>query len=327
MAVFGRVMLVVDDMRGGCMILVIGAMASGKETYARSLGYDPEELAIDVHERVRTADDVPRCAQELAGKAVVTCAEVGAGVVPLAPEERAWRDAAGRLMRELAFRADAVVRMTCGIPVVVKDDAGLGDALVNPSCIELVIVRHGQTPGNGARRYVGARDEPLSEAGRRQAQEAPHHPEVARVYVSPLRRTHETAAIMFPNAEQVVVEGVQEMDFGDFSGRSADEMEDDAQYRAWVDGNCEGRCPNGEDRGEFTDRVCEAVERLLREAAARGERRVYLVAHGGTMMASLWSFSAEQRGYYEWHVPNCSGYRIRADLSGPHPVFYPDSLE
>ena len=312
------------------MILVIGGKASGKRTYARSLGYADETMAFDAHELVALSVDakteVPRLVQELAGKAVVTCAEVGSGVVPLAKEERAWRDAVGALVRELAVRADAVVRMTCGIPVVLRDEAGLGEALVKPASIELVIVRHGQTPGNGARRYVGARDELLSEEGRRQAQEEPAHPEVARVYVSPLRRTHETAAILFPNAEQVVVEGVQEMDFGVFAGRSADEMEGDAEYRAWVEGFCKGRCPGGESRGEFTARVCDAMERFLRAAAARGERRVFMVAHGGTMMASLSTFAEADRDYYEWLVGNCKGYRIRVDLTGDKPVFHPREI-
>ena len=33
-------------------------------------------------------------------------------------------------------------------------------------------------------------------------------------------------------------------------------MEHDAAYRAWVDGGCAGRCPGGEDRAEYTARVC-----------------------------------------------------------------------
>ena len=132
--------------------------------------------------------------------------------------------------------------------------------------MELILVRHGQTPGNAERRYVGALDQPLSAEGRAQAHVAGVHGDVGRVYVSPLRRTRETAAIMFPNAEQVVVEGVQEMDFGSFAGRTPDEMVDDPEYRAWVDGECKGTCPGGESQGQFTDRVCAAIERLLRAA-------------------------------------------------------------
>ena len=183
--------------------------------------------------------------------------------------------------------------------------------------LEFVIIRHGMTPGNERKRYVGALDQPLSETGRAQAHAqaaciASVLPDVERVYVSVLQRTHETAAILFPGVKQVIVEGIQEMDFGVFAGRSADEMEDDAQYRAWVDSYCEDPCPGGEARSQFTERVCAGIERLLRDACERGERRVVLVAH----VAALSRFVVDDdRSYYEWNTSNCGGYRMVADVS------------
>ncbi len=330
------------------MILVVGGIASGKRTYACSLGFPEEACAFDVHELVRDVGEYGDLVETLADKRVVTCAEVGNGIVPLDPGERAYRERVGRMSSALAARADAVVRMVCGIPVVLKGcppDCGTvpdeGDAPTaarqmfldekgnlmpaqaaqpphpepprNPAAcsLEFVLIRHGQTPGNGEKRYVGVLDQPLSDAGRVQAQAAGVYGDVGRVYVSTLRRTHETAALMFPNAEQVVVEGVQEMDFGVFAGRSPDEMVDDAQYRAWVDGECEGACPGGESQGAFTDRVCAALEELFAQAASRGEERLVMVAHGGTMMAFLDRYGGNpSKKYWEWLVGNCEGYRI-----------------
>ena len=48
--------------------------------------------------------------------------EVGGGVVPMDPAERAGREAAGRLACLLAARADCVVQMFCGIPTVLKGE-------------------------------------------------------------------------------------------------------------------------------------------------------------------------------------------------------------
>lgn len=189
--------------------------------------------------------------------------------------------------------------------------------------MELIIIRHGQTPGNAARRYVGALDQPLSELGREQARSAGEFGEVERVYVSTLSRTHETASLMFPAAEQVIVEDIQEMDFGAFAGRTADEMEDDADYRTWVESFCTLPCPGGEARADFEERVCAALERLLRDADERGEQRIILVAHGGTMMASLDRFGDGSRAYYEWLVGNCEGYLIDVDLSSDAVRFTP----
>ncbi|MBR0403958.1 MAG: histidine phosphatase family protein [Eggerthellaceae bacterium] len=184
-----------------------------------------------------------------------------------------------------------------------------------PVRLQLTIIRHGQTPGNAVRRYVGSKnDESLSEEGREQARLAPHFPDVQRVYVSTLKRTHETAAIMFPNAEQVVVEDIQEMDFGAFTGRSADEMADDADYRNWVDSWCEDPCPDGESRAQFNERIRIAMNAFLRAIAARGENDVYLVAHGGTMMAFLDCYASDVKQYFEWNTANCHGYRLHICL-------------
>ena len=332
------------------MILVVGGMASGKRTFARGLGFPEEDMAFDVHGRLRDGADAGALLGELSEKAVITCAEVGNGIVPLDPGERAWREAVGRLSCALAERADAVVRMVCGIPVVLKGslpgggdlpegapaEGGLPTAARKMSMednsmiaaqatdpprreppragrrhMELVLIRHGQTPGNGERRYVGAVDQLLSDEGRAQARAAGAHGEVRRVYVSTLQRTHETAAIMFPNAEQVIVDDVQEMDFGVFAGRSPDEMTDDPAYRAWVDSECKDPCPGGESQAQFTDRVCAALETLLREVQARGEDQVVMVAHGGTMMAFLDRYGNDpSKKYWEWLRGNCEGYRI-----------------
>lgn len=104
------------------MLFVTGGTASGKRTFARSLGFSEEDLTLDAHELVREDDDVLAVANRLAREKVVIATEVGAGVVPIDAEERAYRERAGRLASELASRSDAAVRMVCGIPVVLKGD-------------------------------------------------------------------------------------------------------------------------------------------------------------------------------------------------------------
>ena len=93
------------------------------------------------------------------------------------------------------------------------------------------LIRHGLTEGNRLRRYIGRTDEPLCAAGRAALSAAPLKG-IETVYVSPLLRARETAAILFPHARQIVVDGLREMDFGAFENRSADDMKNDAAYRA-----------------------------------------------------------------------------------------------
>ena len=104
------------------MVFVTGPIYSGKRTFAQKLGgrqvYDVQDLAAD-------AADLNRLADELADYDVVTAAEVGGGVVPIAPAARAAREAAGRLACLLAQRAETVVRVFCGIPTVLKGEETL----------------------------------------------------------------------------------------------------------------------------------------------------------------------------------------------------------
>lgn len=119
------------------MVLILGGAGAGKRSYARSLGYADEEMSrevfsgcpvvLDLEETVRRDPEAaaallePLCAKEL-----VLCREVGSGVIPLAPEERRFREETGRLCVLLARRAESVVRLTAGLPMALKGDLPCG---------------------------------------------------------------------------------------------------------------------------------------------------------------------------------------------------------
>ena len=173
------------------------------------------------------------------------------------------------------------------------------------------LLRHGRTAYNREGRYQGQRDIPLSQEGEAELRQADFAPEI--VWVSPLCRARRTAEILFPSAQQIVVEALREMDFGAFEGLSYRETEHDPAYRAWVDGGCMGRCPGGEDRVEFSARVCGAVERLLEAALERKEDCLTVVAHGGVLMASMERFALPERDYFDWEAPNGGGFLLELE--------------
>ena len=147
------------------------------------------------------------------------------------------------------------------------------------------LIRHGATELSERRCYQGRLDTPLSEAGKNSLKASTDKHNV--VYITNKRRTAETAALLFPEAEQRVVAGLREIDFGAFEGKNYLDMENDAEYRAWVEGGCWGRCPGGESRSEFSARVCDTFSALVESALAEGRKEVLIVAHGGTQMAVL----------------------------------------
>ena len=101
------------------MIFITGPLYSGKRTFAQQFS---GSCIIDVQDLAARSDDLVRLADELSAYDIVLATEVGGGVVPIDPAERAAREAAGRLACLLAARADCVVQMFCGIPTVLKGE-------------------------------------------------------------------------------------------------------------------------------------------------------------------------------------------------------------
>ena len=109
------------------MIFVTGPLFSGKREYIQNaLHLSPEEFyrraVWDVERLAAGVPDLEALAEQLAAHEIVIASEIGGGVVPIDPEERADREAAGRLACLLARRAEAVVRVVCGLPQVLKGE-------------------------------------------------------------------------------------------------------------------------------------------------------------------------------------------------------------
>jgi len=80
--------------------------------------------------------------------------------------------------------------------------------------IEIWLIRHGKTPENEQHRYIGWLDSSLGSAGKAELIRASET--VSKVWVTNRRRTQETAQILFPGAKQILVPGLEEMNFGSF---------------------------------------------------------------------------------------------------------------
>jgi len=105
------------------MIFITGPLYSGKRTFAQTLPDHDLKMRADVQNLAADAADLSALADRLAHEYdILIATEVGGGVVPMDANERADREAAGRLACLLAARADCVVQMFCGIPTVLKGE-------------------------------------------------------------------------------------------------------------------------------------------------------------------------------------------------------------
>lgn len=182
--------------------------------------------------------------------------------------------------------------------------------------MRLIMIRHGYTKLNRENRYCGSTDEPLDHSGAATAAEIGGDTTKKLVFVSPQKRAVQTAALLFPAAKLLPVAGLREMDFGVFEGHTGDELMQDPRYVIWLNGNCEGPCPDGESQSAFFQRVRASFSRILFGQFKLGAAETVLVAHGGTIMAVMTAFSEEKRTHnYNWHVKNLGGYEAQVSIA------------
>jgi len=194
--------------------------------------------------------------------------------------------------------------------------------------MKLYLIRHGATMGNLEKRYVSSTDEAvlpeeLEQLGKRKM------PQVSQVWVSPSLRCRQTAKVLYPQYEQVVVEAFRECDFGIFEYKNYRELNGNPDYQRYIDSGGETAFPGGESKGEFCARcvkafgelvqsVKECISEDLDRCSEKGDGAVAIVAHGGTLMAILDRFSVPHRDYFEWHAANGSGFvaELTVDAAG-----------
>ena len=158
--------------------------------------------------------------------------------------------------------------------------------------MKVILIRHGATMGNQEKRYIGITDEALCDTGIEKLLINVHkdiYPAADKIYVSPMKRCIQTAQIIYPGREAVVVDDLKECDFGRFEGKNYIELSGDSYYQKWIDSR---------------KRCTEAFIRIVKHA--KDNESVALVVHGGTIMSILSEFYGG--GYYDYHCGNAEGY-------------------
>lgn len=159
----------------------------------------------------------------------------------------------------------------------------------------MLLVRHGETVWNAARRFQGATDVPLSERGRAQAgavaealAERLAGEPLHAILTSDLQRAYDTAALIAERQSGKISPDprLREIGFGDWEGLTYDEIQqrDPDTLARWL-ADCWQTTPNGgEPFGAFIARVRDLLEELR---TRRAEETVLLVAHGGPLQVLL----------------------------------------
>jgi probable phosphoglycerate mutase len=136
----------------------------------------------------------------------------------------------------------------------------------------------GRTPGIG-----------LSPQGRREAAAVALRlagEKIDAIYASPLDRTRETAEIIARGLDLPVVirEDLIEIDFGDWTGLTFDQVRTDKRWELWRSCRSIAAIPNGESWRRVQERIVDALVDLRRR---HPDGTVVVVSHGDVIRAAL----------------------------------------
>ena len=190
-------------------------------------------------------------------------------------------------------------------------------------------MRHGETEGNVSRRLQGP-DDPLTERGRRQAEEIAAHlsgrDDVVALYASPYRRALDTARAIGGalGLEPEPRPALAELDVGDAAGY---------RFEAWVEEfpeeaerfRTEGvdySWPGGESGRELSARTEGEIEGIIRDHNG-GEGTVIVVSHGGALAWIIAHLLGEPEGEWPYsyaRLDNCSITEAEIPADGESPA-------
>ncbi len=155
--------------------------------------------------------------------------------------------------------------------------------------MRLYLFRHGSLPDSCAGRFIGLQEVPLSDKGRSEClflQKLAAKEQFDAVFASPLRRTKESAELIFPGRDGIVFDDrLREMDFGKWENLTFEEITrlypESAAF--WTQKSADMAFPGGGSaKGQK-----QAVKSFWDDLKAENFDSVAVVTHGGVIVQFL----------------------------------------
>ena len=175
-------------------------------------------------------------------------------------------------------------------------------------------IRHGDISDTLKGKYIGTTDVPLSDDGMQNLLEYDSrfiYPGTQVVFTSPLKRCTETAKILYPHQTPLVIDHLSECNFGEWEGKTAEELKSDPTFEQWLAGQTDVKPPRGESGAEFTKRICLIFEQIVEGMMKTNNTEAVVITHGGVIMTLLSVYGLPQAKPFEWVMDNGFGYSVR----------------
>ena len=178
------------------------------------------------------------------------------------------------------------------------------------------LIRHGAISPTLQDRYIGMTDVPLSEEGKtaiRKLNALSDYPYAKVVFSSPLKRCTQTAKIIYPDVEALVIDQLAECHFGEWENKTADELKGDEAFAKWLAGDNAVKPPRGESTADFTVRICQMFESIVDGLIKTGTTDAAIITHGGVMNTLLAIYGIPRAKPFDWACDCGYGYSLRID--------------
>lgn len=157
---------------------------------------------------------------------------------------------------------------------------------------EIVIVRHGETEWTLSRQHTGTTDLPLTENGRREAEQVATRIAGRRfdlVLSSPMSRAMETCRLAGLGDAAEVTDDLVEWNYGEYEGMTTPDIRrQDPAWDLWRDG-----CPGGETAAQVGARADRVIGRLR---TLDGSAVIFAHGHLLRVLAARWIEQAPELG-------------------------------
>ena len=155
--------------------------------------------------------------------------------------------------------------------------------------LTVFLLRHGETAWNKLGRVMGRTQVPLGADGIQQIQKiAPLVAtlELDGIYTSPLRRAVQTAKLVAEGTNLPISksEGLNEIAFGDWTGRHFDDLIDQELYRRFIKSPAKTLLPGGETISDVQRRGLKVINEAAQKVPGG---RFLFVSHGDVIRAVL----------------------------------------
>lgn len=175
------------------------------------------------------------------------------------------------------------------------------------------LIRTGPTATGPDKPYVGQTDLPVCAQGLRELEAlraAFRYPAVDMVFSSPLTRCLQTAEVLYPDIEAETVQGLMDMNLGEFQGRTFAQLRGNSAFAAWLDNSRDNAPPGGEQTEAFQRRIVAALEKIFRRMMDTGATSAAAVTHGGVIMSLLAAVGLPRVPLHHWAVRGGAGYTL-----------------